>query len=85
MVSPTHLLPSKPWAGKVFGSRGAGSTRPGFAMRLALLIVLLTFPGRGVAQIADDFFHGGAQSYIHGQKEKAKDHGRRRSNSRGVC
>jgi hypothetical protein len=39
----------------------------------AAALSLLAVPVRGGAQPADEFFHGGAQSYIQGQKEKAKD------------
>src|SRR5258706_7842394 len=40
--------------------------------RIALSISLLAFPFGLRAQTADDYFHGGAQSYIQAEKEKAK-------------
>ena len=40
--------------------------------RIALSISLLAFPFGLSAQTADDYFHGGAQSYIQAEKEKAR-------------
>src|SRR5882724_2756625 len=40
--------------------------------RIALSISLLAFPFGLRAQTADDYFHGGAQSYIQAEKEKAR-------------
>src|SRR6266567_7052409 len=40
--------------------------------RTALSISLIAFPFGLIAQTADDYFHGGAQSYIQAEKEKAK-------------
>jgi hypothetical protein len=40
--------------------------------RIALSISLIVAPLALSAQTADDYFHGGAQSYIHAEKEKAK-------------
>lgn len=40
--------------------------------RIALSISLMALPLGVSAQTADDYFHGGAQSYIHAEKEKAK-------------
>src|SRR6266478_1223345 len=40
--------------------------------RIALSISLLAFPLGLGAQTADDYFHGGAQSYIQAEKEKAR-------------
>jgi hypothetical protein len=50
-------------------------SRAGFGSGLpcAAAVWLLAFPVRAGAQPADEFFHGGAQSYIQGQKEKAKE------------
>ncbi|HXU79577.1 MAG TPA: hypothetical protein VN794_23555 [Methylomirabilota bacterium] len=50
-------------------------SRAGFGSLLlcAAAVWLLAFPVRAGAQPADEFFHGGAQSYIQGQKEKAKE------------
>src|SRR6185369_1574541 len=50
-------------------------SRAGFGSLLlcAAPVWLLAFPVRAGAQPADEFFHGGAQSYIQGQKEKAKE------------
>ncbi len=40
--------------------------------RIALSISLMAIPLGLRAQTADDYFHGGAQSYIQAEKEKAK-------------
>src|SRR5712672_956729 len=40
--------------------------------RITLSLSLLAVPFCLKAQTADDYFHGGAQSYIHAQKEKAQ-------------
>ena len=45
----------------------------GSVLLCAAALWLLAFPVRAGAQPADEFFHGGAQSYIQGQKEKAKE------------
>jgi len=40
--------------------------------RITLSLSLWLAPLALSAQTADDYFHGGAQSYIHAEKEKAK-------------
>src|SRR5258705_13926207 len=40
--------------------------------RITLSLSLLAAPLCLKAQTADDYFHGGAQSYIHARKEKAQ-------------
>lgn len=40
--------------------------------RLRILASLLFVPSVVFAQIAEDYFHGGAQHYVHGRKDQAK-------------
>ena len=45
----------------------------GFVAMLGLALVAFGVPLCAGAQNAEDYFHGGAKSYIHGQKDKAKE------------